>query len=429
MYLLRMKNILTTKKCPLCSEIIHIDAIKCKHCKEIFRNASNIDLTKIIVGFISIFFMACVAYLAYSLISSSYNENNLSMNPDELVSVINEHRTNAGIYELKNNNKLNKAAKNVAQETCNKHVFVQPDQPMIGYYLSQAGYRHELAGIAMAEGHYDVNGLLNSFKDSPQTSENILSEQHQDIGVGIVRCSLEQVGNTDVIVVYFTKPLDLAKVIPQTPSTGSQQHNFANNASNQIECIGPDEKTFTTTMEKCTELNEKWGSPLDYMTNCNIDPDCGGGTIRMSKSQCDKPCSGLEDKINTTNSNSNSNKVPVFLSYYGQTYHCPSKNVDAVKSVNSNMETKKSEWAKKYNECSDLFKKSDSCWMSCEGVADWAKCLNYEPDSPEYNACYETQSSNYLSCIKQCPNIDNYCDYVYFERNTLSNQIKDLCGD
>jgi len=95
-----------------------------------------------------------------------------------------------------------------------------------------------------------------------------------------------------------------------SPTTKKQNSGTTNSVqANKIECIGPDGKQFSTTMEECKNLNEKWGKPVDYMLDCNIHPDCGGGTVRMSKSQCEKPCSG-RPTTNTTNTTT-TNTAPV----------------------------------------------------------------------------------------------------------------------
>lgn len=78
-----------------------------------------------------------------------------------------------------------------------------------------------------------------------------------------------------------------------TPTVYLSQTNNSVVESNKIDCVGPDDKEFKTTMEECTKLNVQWGKSVNYMVDCKIHADCGGGVIRMSKIQCDKPCSGL----------------------------------------------------------------------------------------------------------------------------------------
>jgi len=83
-------------------------------------------------------------------------------------------------------------------------------------------------------------------------------------------------------------------------------------------------------MDECKKLNEKWGKQLNYMLNCNIHSSCGGGTVRMSKSQCSKPCSGLSNRVdnakptnnqNTDYSNSPASPVKISCSFHSGSYN------------------------------------------------------------------------------------------------------------
>jgi len=66
---------------------------------------------------------------------------------------------------------------------------------------------------------------------------------------------------------------------------------------NQIICVGPDGKEFLTTKEECKKLNNAWGKPMDMVVDCRIHPNCGGGTRRMRKSECDRStCCEIDGK-------------------------------------------------------------------------------------------------------------------------------------
>lgn len=223
------------------------------------------------------------------------------------------------------------------------------------------------------------------------------------------------------------------------PQAGSSLNQNTNNSSiGTIDCIGPDGKQFSASMDECKKLNEKWGKSVDYMLNCNIHQDCGGGTVRMSKSQCDKPCSGLPDKSDNVqvnnapnNQQSNSNEVAVFLSYKGYTIYCPAQNASAVQSINLIMENKKTEWAKKYYECTDTLYKTDSCFVSCKKImeTDWNTCLAvYGYSGDNYSICTKEASNNYSSCISKCPSVSQTCEWVYSEQKDLASQINNLCN-
>lgn len=73
---------------------------------------------------------------------------------------------------------------------------------------------------------------------------------------------------------------------PAQEITNQQLTNTSNNVGNQIDCVGPDQKTFKTTMAACEKLNRDWGKEPDYMVNCGIHSKCGGGSVWISNSAC-----------------------------------------------------------------------------------------------------------------------------------------------
>jgi len=144
-----------------------------------------------------------------------------------------------------------------------------------------------------------------------------------------------------------------------------QSNTTISNNSNQIECIGPDGKHFNTSMTECKNLAESWGKSVDYMTNCNYPAECGGGTKREPYSECQKPCT----RVNNTNpqtvniqqsSNNQSNKTAVFLTSSNYTIYCPSQNVGAVTSIDATMKTKIKEFkVKNIDEFTEMVDKKD----------------------------------------------------------------------
>lgn len=65
-------------------------------------------------------------------------------------------------------------------------------------------------------------------------------------------------------------------------------NNNNNNITNLVDCVGPDQKIFKTTMTACEKLNRDWGKESDYLVNCQIHQNCGSGSILIKKSLCDK---------------------------------------------------------------------------------------------------------------------------------------------
>lgn len=221
-------------------------------------------------------------------------------------------------------------------------------------------------------------------------------------------------------------------------TTSSKTNTIANNSGN-IECIGPDGKNFWTSMDECKKLNENWGKPLDYMTNCVYPAECGGGTKRESKSECDKPCTRITNNTNNNgnqivyvpqNTSNNSNKTAVFLTYSQYTIYCPSQNVGAVMTIDSTMKSKSMDWAKDYNDCADRFRNNDPCWSTCKTAHTdgWNQCTAiYGYSGTEKDSCTNKVGDEYSACISKCPSPSSPCDYVYAEQKNLSSQINNLC--
>lgn len=158
----------------------------------------------------------------------------------------------------------------------------------------------------------------------------------------------------------------------------------------------------------------------DPIVNCQISPECGGGSRQMKKSECEQSTccqigdkwyfylskdKCLEDQKNYIPTQSKSDKVPVFLSYYGYTTYCPPQNVDAVKSIDQTMISKRSFWQNNFDECSKSFYSTNPCYLECK--------------SGDIN--------NYGECIKKCPSVWDYCDFVFLESKDLGTQIDKLC--
>jgi hypothetical protein len=167
------------------------------------------------------------------------------------------------------------------------------------------------------------------------------------------------------------------------------------NTGSTITCIGPDDKQFETTMDDCKALNEKWGQSVDFMTNCNIHSDCGGGTVYMAKSECDKPCSGrTSNKPQVTSSTNNpSSKSNYFCvdNVSGFTYYTTSGdqcNLDNAKSICRN-----SVRVFVYEPC------MDSCLRTANESG--SNCIYNLPLS-EHDSCNAAVNAEHQKCMDAC---------------------------
>jgi hypothetical protein len=98
---------------------------------------------------------------------------------------------------------------------------------------------------------------------------------------------------------YNPSPTPTSKVIKK-----SSGNSTVNPSSGTVDCIGPDGKTFSTSLSECEKLNTSWGKTADYYVNCQVPSNCGGGTRRLKKSECNLStcCQSGGSYIFTTNS-------------------------------------------------------------------------------------------------------------------------------
>ena len=180
-----------------------------------------------------------------------------------------------------------------------------------------------------------------------------------------------------------------------TPKPNPTTTSKTNASTSQITCIGPDDKQFITSMEKCKALNDKWDHPTDYMINCNIHPDCGGGTEYMAKSQCDKPCSGKTTTPIATTSTNKQTTPTTQLNYY-----CYDNTLKYSYYTSSgeqcNLNNSKSL-------CKGFVKSTyDICMDGClsEAKSNSSFCIySINPSSPEYDACQSEKSEKHQKII------------------------------
>lgn len=215
--------------------------------------------------------------------------------------------------------------------------------------------------------------------------------------------------------------------------------------------------TPTVTPKKTVKPIQK-AVDTDPITDCvSSATECKGSSIKIRKSQCpnvtccqigsswslypsSEKCKEAQNNAKpnnvnnsqvvpttVTNGSPNSNKIAVFLSYNGLTRYCPPQNIDAIKSINSTMESKKSEWESKYNECVNNFSKTNSCWVSCNNTAFNGLMDCYGYSGSEYDSCRQKVYDNQTACLNKCPSAYTTCQQLYSEKNNLYSQIDNLC--
>jgi hypothetical protein len=422
------KGKLTRKKCPFCSESILSTAKKCRFCGEwlekknkpnLLRRIANANIASnkaLLVLLLILLSVGAVFAKQIEEVSKKRPTNvpKPTVTPapieQDLLRLINDYRKENNKDIFLKDEQVCRVAERIAKTEGVTSISISDNKDICPSCNSY--------GMNLATDIHNSSSVLNSWLNDKKTESNLLGNYKYAC---VARYS-------NRIALIFANKSTQQQNISTQQNTGTQQNV---NNGNQVECIGPDGKHFNTTLEECKKFNESWGKSVDYMLNCNIHPDCGGGTVWMSKSQCEKPCSGQTNKASTntqttsSSTSNNSSKTATFLSYLGYTLYCPPGNVGAAMSINSTLESKKMEWAKNYNDCTNLFVDTDSCWVNCADTNHWSDC-NY--GTPEYQSCMDATDKNYQDCTSTCPSLREHCDYVYAEQKSLIKQISNLCN-
>jgi len=188
-----------------------------------------------------------------------------------------------------------------------------------------------------------------------------------------------------------------------SPKPKIQTNNTNTNQGGQIECIGPDGKHFNTTMDECKKLADKWGKPVDYMVNCIIPSECGGGSKRVPNSECEKPCTRINN--NSNNSSSNSGNRVQFTSTQGivdGTYYCYENRVNELTRYEQLIAMKEDS----ARMCTDSYKPTlNSCVSACNSSPDFSNCIK---------PCYDNASNACISKYEETGNLrKEYMKKIY----------------
>jgi len=234
--------------------------------------------------------------------------------------------------------------------------------------------------------------------------------------------------------------------------------NYLSNMPNNFKYENKVKSLLETAIER-QKMASITPTPLQKQSYVDPDPiincvssaeDCKGSSIKTKRSECHnitccqigktwslyvsselcKQAQNIAQQQNNQNSNISSNKVPVFVPFYGYTLNCPSQNVNAIQNINAAIESKNSQWFIDYDYCSKRFYENNSCYQLCDDTrkTELNNCYaSYGHTGDAATMCINIAWDNSSKCYSYCPSALSECDYVYWERNNLLNQIKNLC--
>lgn len=135
--------------------------------------------------------------------------------PDQIITLTNKKRTDAGLGALKYNANLASAAKAKGEHMLANDYWahVAPDGTEPWSFFISSGYKYRYAGENLARDFSDPNSAVEAWMASPSHRDNILSGKYSDTGVAVVEGDLGGVDATIIVQLFGTQLSDTSSQI------------------------------------------------------------------------------------------------------------------------------------------------------------------------------------------------------------------------
>jgi len=143
-----------------------------------------------------------------------------SIYQQELVSLTNQQRQDAGLPTLIHNTKLDQAATLKAQDMFADDYWahVSPDGVEPWHWFSVVGYNYLAAGENLARDFDTSAGVVSAWMSSPSHRDNILYTNFTEIGIAVVNGNING-EDTTLVVQLFATPISQPNIVPvENPS-------------------------------------------------------------------------------------------------------------------------------------------------------------------------------------------------------------------
>lgn len=146
---------------------------------------------------------------ACSAAASAEHFSSAEITPENVVTLMNEYRAQAGLLPLRLDSKLTRAAEGRMQEMADggwwSHQSPEGTSPFV--WLSIADYRYSMAAENLANGFETVRLLVETWMESPGHRENILGGGYSDCGIAVIDGSTKGPALGRSVVVLFGRRL------------------------------------------------------------------------------------------------------------------------------------------------------------------------------------------------------------------------------
>jgi hypothetical protein len=151
----------------------------------------------------------------------------------------NDQRVAAGLPLLHFNQTLSNSAQKKAQDMfANNYWAHNSPQGLTPWdFFHSVGYQYSTAGENLAKDFYDTDSMMKAWMNSPTHKANIVNNQYQEIGIGVVNGVLNGV-KTTLVVQHFGTPLN-AKVNADTPEELAYRTHTQVLSQNSVAAVSP----------------------------------------------------------------------------------------------------------------------------------------------------------------------------------------------
>lgn len=134
----------------------------------------------------------------------------------------NQERQAAGLSQLVENPVLDRAARDKALDMLAKNYFSHnaPDGASPWYWFNKNGYVYKYAGENLAIDFYESKDVVQAWMDSPTHKFNILNGNYQEVGVAVIKGSLQGKETTLVVQLFGTQKTKLVQAPTPFPPAG-----------------------------------------------------------------------------------------------------------------------------------------------------------------------------------------------------------------
>ncbi len=145
-----------------------------------------------------------------------------NIDSEKVIELTNAERAKQGLGPVKENEALDKAAEMKAQNMFQENYWAHfaPSGKTPWDFILGAGYKFTYAGENLAKNFYNSPDVVTAWMNSPTHRENLLNSKYKDIGVAVVKGTLN--GQETTLVVQEFGTTENVAPIPVVATSGKQ---------------------------------------------------------------------------------------------------------------------------------------------------------------------------------------------------------------